>query len=204
MAWHHSDDKAFSFKKMNLKLLSAKWHPFHPSLNIISRNVWLSDIHQILKLPRQLLRAIIVWHLNSWISFQTVLTCLTAHIYLTALLWWYLSNKDLVTTWISYYIYYDVWVKITYSFPKFNGATVEVWEWLSNFIPHFTWHVVTYPCLCWNRETDWNFYCNYIKSCQNYNIQYSQWRKLIKNDICRYWWDQLQKGITKTIKHEPC
>ena len=29
-----------------------------------------------------------------------------------------------------------VWNEITYPFPNFNGATVEVWEWLSNFIPH--------------------------------------------------------------------
>ena len=30
-----------------------------------------------------------------------------------------------------------VWDEITYPFPNFNGATVEVWEWLSIFIPHF-------------------------------------------------------------------
>ena len=24
-----------------------------------------------------------------------------------------------------------------YSFPNFNGATVKVWEWINNFIPHF-------------------------------------------------------------------
>ena len=24
--------------------------------------------------------------------------------------------------------------------------TVEVWECISNFIPHFTGHVITYPC----------------------------------------------------------
>ena len=26
--------------------------------------------------------------------------------------------------------------EITYPFPNFNGYTVEVWEWLSNFIAH--------------------------------------------------------------------
>ena len=31
--------------------------------------------------------------------------------------------------------------EITYPFPNFNGATVEVWEWISNFITHFT-------CIC--------------------------------------------------------
>ena len=38
-----------------------------------------------------------------------------------------------------------MWYEITYPFPNFNGYTVEVWEWLSNFIPHFTGYVITYP-----------------------------------------------------------
>ena len=36
--------------------------------------------------------------------------------------------------------------EINYPFPNFNDGTVEVWEWISNFIPHFTGHVITYPC----------------------------------------------------------
>ena len=37
--------------------------------------------------------------------------------------------------------------EITYPFPTFNGATVEVWEWISKFISHFTGnHVITYAC----------------------------------------------------------
>ena len=32
--------------------------------------------------------------------------------------------------------------EITYPFPSFNGTTVEVWEWLSSFIPHFTVRVI--------------------------------------------------------------
>ena len=38
-----------------------------------------------------------------------------------------------------------VWDKITYQFPNLSGATVEVWQWISNFISHFTGHVITYP-----------------------------------------------------------
>ena len=34
-----------------------------------------------------------------------------------------------------------------YPFPNFHGATVQVWEWISNFIPHFIMNVITYPCL---------------------------------------------------------
>ena len=39
-----------------------------------------------------------------------------------------------------------MWDEITHQFPNFNGATVEVSEWISNFIQHFTGHVITYTC----------------------------------------------------------
>ena len=44
--------------------------------------------------------------------------------------------------WISNHMPSKVSVDISYPFPNFNG----VWEWISNFIPHFTGHVITYPC----------------------------------------------------------
>ena len=47
--------------------------------------------------------------------------------------------------WVNY-IHFKMWDEITYPFPNFNGATVEVWESLSNFIPHCTGHVIAYPC----------------------------------------------------------
>ena len=41
-----------------------------------------------------------------------------------------------------------VWDEITYPFPNFKSCTVEVWEWIGNFIPHFIKNVITYPyCL---------------------------------------------------------
>ena len=52
---------------------------------------------------------------------------------------------SLISAWISNYIHYEVWDEITDPFPNFNGATVEVWEWTSDFIPHFIEHVITYP-----------------------------------------------------------
>ena len=53
---------------------------------------------------------------------------------------------------ISNYIRYKLWDEITYPFPNFNGAAVDVWEWISNFIPQFTRIVITYPCwdLSWS------------------------------------------------------
>ena len=78
------------------------------------------------------------------------------------------ANYDSVNTTAGWYMHEDlgphllIWFKfnpcrdnlsialikcgeIIYSFPNFNGATVEVWEWISNFIPHFTGHVITFP-----------------------------------------------------------
>ena len=46
------------------------------------------------------------------------------------------------------YNHNKVWDKITYPFPNFNGCIIEVWEWISIFTPHFTGHVITYPCPC--------------------------------------------------------
>ena len=39
-----------------------------------------------------------------------------------------------------------VWDEITYPFPNFNGATVEVWEWISNFDPNLLMDLITYSC----------------------------------------------------------
>ena len=52
----------------------------------------------------------------------------------------------LIPAWIHNHIHYKVWDEIPNPFPNFNGATVEALEWISNFIPHFTEYVITYPC----------------------------------------------------------
>ena len=39
-----------------------------------------------------------------------------------------------------------MWDGITYPFPNINSATIEVWEWISNFIPHIVMDVITYAC----------------------------------------------------------
>ena len=40
-----------------------------------------------------------------------------------------------------------IWDEITYPFLNFNGAIIEVWEWVGNFIPHFIMDVIVYPIL---------------------------------------------------------
>ena len=52
----------------------------------------------------------------------------------------------LILAWISNLMPINVWDEITYPFPNFNGAAVEVWEWISNFILHFLLDVIISPC----------------------------------------------------------
>ena len=58
------------------------------------------------------------------------------------------SKMDSVTsirTWINNHIDWQMWDVITYPFPNTVGCTVEIWEWVSNFIPHLIRHVNIYP-----------------------------------------------------------
>ena len=45
----------------------------------------------------------------------------------------FVANKG-IWVWISNYFHYEIFGEITYPFPNVNAATVEVWEWISNFI----------------------------------------------------------------------
>ena len=47
--------------------------------------------------------------------------------------------------WISYYISSKVWDEINHRLTDFPGATDGFREWTSNFVPHFTVDVITYP-----------------------------------------------------------
>ena len=57
-----------------------------------------------------------------------------------------LGCRPIHPAWLSIYMNYNVWGELTYPFPNFDSATVEVWEWVNNFISHFSEHVITYPC----------------------------------------------------------
>ena len=60
------------------------------------------------------------------------------------------SQTSIVTllklTWISNQMAKKVCNEIPNPFPSFNGCTVEVWRWDSNFIPNIIMDVTTYPC----------------------------------------------------------
>ena len=53
-----------------------------------------------------------------------------------------LYGLTLILAWTDNHMPSKVWVEITYPFPNFNDSTVEVWEWISNFIQHFIMHVI--------------------------------------------------------------
>ena len=53
-------------------------------------------------------------------------------------------KRSLAVSVIFRVIYYNVPGESTFPFPNFNGCTIELWEWISNFIPRFTGHVITY------------------------------------------------------------
>ena len=44
------------------------------------------------------------------------------------------------------WLHYKVWDEMTYPSLNFSVAAVEVWESISNFIPHFTGCVISCPC----------------------------------------------------------
>ena len=44
---------------------------------------------------------------------------------------------------------FGVWDGVACPFPDFGGATVEVWEWMSDFVAHITGHAIACPCWDW-------------------------------------------------------
>ena len=84
-------------------------------------------------------------HRNVQRSSDTIAPCLAmieiSKYTITGPFYWHVL--DLIPAWISNCTQYIMWGEITYPFPNFNGATVEVWEWISNFIPHFIIDVIT-------------------------------------------------------------
>ena len=54
-----------------------------------------------------------------------------------------LTRIKVYPIWISNPVSNKGWDEIIYLFPNFSSATVDVWEWISYFILHFTGHVVT-------------------------------------------------------------
>ena len=52
------------------------------------------------------------------------------------------TSLNLNPTWTSNHTHHNVSDEIVYLFPNFNGVTVEVCEWVCDFILQFTGHVI--------------------------------------------------------------
>ena len=103
----------FSFKKMRLKVSSAKWRPFCLGLNVLTHAGPVVPYTEI-DLGQHYLRS----RFAAWSPI-------------------YWHGLALIAAWISNHTPSKVWDEIHYPFPNFNGRTVEVWEWIMNFIAHF-------------------------------------------------------------------
>ena len=57
-----------------------------------------------------------------------------------------LIGLTLILAWINNHTPGKMWDEITYPFLNFNGCTVEVYKWISNFIQHFIMDVIINPC----------------------------------------------------------
>ena len=56
------------------------------------------------------------------------------------------EQGPILSTWMSNHMHSKVQGVVTYQFPNFNGYTVEVLEWIGNFISYFTDHVISNSC----------------------------------------------------------
>ena len=61
-------------------------------------------------------------------------------------------NLFIILAWMRNYLHWKVWDEFTSTFPSFNGSTVELWEWINDFVPHFIGHMPTYPIRHWTQS----------------------------------------------------
>ena len=57
-----------------------------------------------------------------------------------------LALINFIPAWICNHIHRKVWDEITSPFANLNDSTVEVWEWISNSIPHLVTDVTWLGC----------------------------------------------------------
>ena len=95
----------------------TQWHIMY----IRSNGFWLQTFQQIFFNINQIWLNVLIW-LCFWISDHYSLLHMP----------WKLPFVVAWAAWISNHIIYKVWDENTHPFPNFN----EVWEWMSNFIPH--------------------------------------------------------------------
>ena len=98
------------------------------------------------------------WYCYSWIEINTLIKAFQYDFFLplrrgipdmqrpSYVIPMVADGLTLIPTMISNHIHYKIWDEITNPVANFNDVAIEVWEWISNFVPYFTGHAITYPC----------------------------------------------------------
>ena len=111
-----------------LWLLALPGHQQHPCYRLCRICKCLSYVRKYFKY---------LCHMEERYELQIIMSVSDAHQWPLLLTW-----LPLISVWMSNYSHYKLWNEITHPFPNFNGYTVEVWEWISNFIQYFIAHVI--------------------------------------------------------------
>ena len=107
----------FSSEKMHLKMLSAK--------------CWFNNFSVMIISYFEMYSCVIFWVIFIFGRYR--------HSNVASTLFKYQPGAPLLTwinfnpVWISNHVPIKQWDEVTYPFPNFNGCTVKVWEWISNF-----------------------------------------------------------------------
>ena len=138
--------------ELHWKLRKWCWYDFETFSNAFS---WMESFAFLLKFYWSLFLKVLYW-LKGSIGFGNVSQLMMAfcHEKTECCHSWdpfYWHGLTLIPAWIRnsiHYIikHYKVWDEITYPYSNFNGAAIEVWKWISNFILHFIVAVITSPC----------------------------------------------------------
>ena len=153
---------------MHLKMPSAKWRPSSLGLNVLNWTQVLAVIFRI----KAAIKIMSKWtpfqqhYLNSLSQLNIYSTynmfssvkrlksycskcirmCSFRGLFKVFMVPVYSYALRLIPSLISNHMLSEVWDKIAYPFPNFNRVTLEVWEWISDFIPHLIKDVITYSC----------------------------------------------------------
>ena len=109
------------------------------------------------------------------------------------------QDFTLLPAWINGFTHHKVWNEVPYSFPNLNGAAVQAWKWMSNFIPHFTWQAITYPCWWYIKKLSLLFcgtkpiFPQYKKAC--YTESFEDFTVLI---CCMIFWEPSCLSLTRS------
>ena len=91
-----------------------------------------------------------------------------------------------------------MWKQITYPFPNINGAIIEVCEWISDFIPHFTSYIMWYGRLSSHKGIS-----KFVEAVLYYQLRQS-WHVSCQHtkssaDLCASSCTDIPKGVPKTL-----